>query len=202
MDGRLKQHDVRTEIRNYVREVRARSSEEHTLVNVIIPETVRHLGWRHLLHTFHIQRLKATLVGEADVVVTNVTHHAGYEQLEPVGQPVKRQLLAEWHHVAVVMVAGVHNATARSVRYALSLGADELRCVHVNVDDKEAKATTLDWDEWDIRVPLEILDSPYRQIARPIHSYVRRDPRRTTKYLRDTRPSRVRRSEVVAPVHA
>lgn len=72
------------------------------------------------------------------------------------------------------MVAGVHNATARSVRYALSLGADKLRCVHVKVDDADAETTLHDWEDWEIRVPLEILESPYRQIARPIHTYVRK----------------------------
>lgn len=53
------------------------------------------------------------MVREKDVVVTNVTAHSGYEELEPVGVPIPRQLVAEWKHVAVVLVAGVHNATTR-----------------------------------------------------------------------------------------
>ncbi len=173
IDGRLKQHDIRTEIRNYVREVHSQSPEKHTLVNVIIPETVRHLGWRHVIRNIHTQRIKATIVREADVVVTNVTYHAGYEQLEPVGEPVRRQLLAEWHHVAIVLVAGVHNATARSLRYAVSLQADEVRCVHVAVDDKEAEQARSDWTSLNTRLPMEILESPYRQIAKPVHAFVR-----------------------------
>ena len=173
IDGRLQQQNVRTEIRNYVREIRSQSSEEHTLVNVIIPETITHLGWRHVIRNLQTQRLKAKLVSEADVVVTNVTHHAGYEQLEPVGEPVRRQLLAEWHHVVVVLVAGVHNATARSLRYALSVQADEVRAVHVEVDEKDGRQALSDWEAWNTRLPLEILESPYRQIARPVHAFVR-----------------------------
>jgi len=173
VDGRLKQQSVAKEIRNYVREVRA-SSEEHSLVNVIIPETVRHPGWRHVLGHWRLQRIKAALVAETEVVVTNVTYHAGYEELEPVAHPESaRRAMEGWRHVAVVLVAGVHNATARSLRYGLSLRADELRCVHVEVDEKEGAKTRQDWDEWEPGPPLKILESPYRQIARPIHSLVR-----------------------------
>lgn len=173
VDGRLKLHDTRTEIRNYVREVRALSSEEHTLVNVIIPESVSHRGWRHFLRNLQIQRIKLMLVSDGDVVLTSVAHHVGYEALEPVTQPVPRQLVSEWRHVAIVLVAGVQNATARSLRYAFSLQADEVRCVHVEVDEKAAEQARREWQEWDVRLPLEVLESPYRQIAGPVHSFVR-----------------------------
>jgi hypothetical protein len=173
VDGRLKQNDIRTDIRNYVRELRAQSPESHTLVNVIIPETVNQHGWRHFLHNLHVQRLKAKLVSEADVVVTNVTHHAGSEHFEPVTALLPRQLVSEWHHVAVVLVAGAHNATARSLRYALSLQADDVRCIHVAVDEKESALAISDWESLGTHLPLEIVPSPYRQIARPIHSLVR-----------------------------
>ena len=174
VDGRLRRKDIRTEVRNYVREVQAQSADDsHTLVNVIIPETVSRSGWTHVLHNLRVQRIKATLVREKDVVVTNVTAHTGYEDLEPVGAPVQRQLVAEWSHVAVVLVAEVHNATARAVRYGLSLQADELRAVHVEVEKAESDRVSRDWAEWDIRVPLHVLQSPYRQIARPLHAYVR-----------------------------
>lgn len=173
VDGRLREQSVPKEIRNYVREVQAKS-EEHALVNVIIPETVRHPGWGHLLRNWRVQRIKAALVAEAEVVVTNVAHHAGYEQLEPVTHPESaRRVMEGWRHVAVVLVAGVHNATARSLRYALSLRADELHRVHVEVDEKEAAQARRNWEEWNPGPALEILESPYRQIARPIHSFVR-----------------------------
>lgn len=172
IEGRLQQNDVRTEIRDYVKEVRSRRTQ-HALVNVIIPETVTESGWRHIFHKLRVQRLKASLVRESDVIVTNVTQHAGYEELEPtqfsrVGRP-----LGEWRHVAIVLVAAVHNATARSLRYGLSLRADEVRCVHIEVDEKEGNVVRAQWREGDFPVELEILKSPYRQIARPIHAYVR-----------------------------
>jgi hypothetical protein len=118
--------------------------------------------------------MKAELVAEGGVVVTNIAHHPGYEALEPVAHPESaRRAMEGWRHVAVVLVSAVHNATARSLRYGRSLRADELHCVHVAVDEKEAETVRKDWEEWRLGAPLEILDSPYRQIAGPIHSYIR-----------------------------
>jgi amino acid transporter len=168
-----KAQDIPSEIQKLVQEIRA-ESEQDDLINVIIPETVRHPGWRHVLHKLHVQRIKAALVAEADVVVTNVAHHAGYEELEPVnGDDGANGLMEGWRHVAIVLVAGVHNATDWSLRYARSLRADELYCLHVSVEDKGAEKVRREWDEARVSVPLEILESPYRHIAGPIHSWVR-----------------------------
>jgi hypothetical protein len=178
---RLKQRSIGTELRSLVRELRA-DAEDQALINVIIPETVRYPGWRHIVRKWRAQRIKAALVAEAGVVVTNVTHHAGYEELEPVTHPKgANRAMAGWRHVAVVLVSGVHNATAQSLRYALSLRADELHCLHVAVDEEESEKVRHEWEEWsrqweqwNVDVPLEVLESPHRQIARPIHTWVRR----------------------------
>jgi hypothetical protein len=170
----IKRRSIPTEITGRVRELRARSSDPHALINVIIPETVRHERLRHVLHKVRVQRIKAALVREG-VVVTNVVHHEGYEALEPVETHPDgiRRVTQGWRHVAVVLVSGVHNATARSLRYGFSLRPDELHCLHVEVDEKEAAETRRDWEAAHPGVPLEVLVSPYRQIARPIHAWVR-----------------------------
>ena len=41
-------------------------------MNVVIPETIRTSRVRHLLHAFHVQRIKARLAAEDDIVVTSV----------------------------------------------------------------------------------------------------------------------------------
>jgi amino acid transporter len=169
---RLRFRSIAIEIRNLVRELR-RASEPHELINLIIPETVRLSRWRHLLHSWHVQRIKAALVAEADVVVTNVARHEGFEALEPVELGPRGPSIEDWRHVAVVLVSDVHNATARSLRYALSLRADEVHCLHVRVDEKEGAGVRDAWAAWNSGVELEILDSRYRQIARPVHAWVR-----------------------------
>ena len=173
LELRLKQHSIPTEIANLARELRATSDEE-AVINVIIPETIRQRGWRHIVRTWRVQRIKAALVAEASVVVTNVAHHAGYDELEPVVDlDGPQRPMEEWRHVAVVLASDVHNATARALRYALSLRADDLHCVHVAVDENEATRVRHEWQEWNPGIPLETLESPYRQIAGPIHSWVR-----------------------------
>jgi hypothetical protein len=173
IDMLIQHKDIATEIRDYVREVREDLGGE-TLVNVIIPETVRDQPLRHLLHTRHIQKIKSTLSREDDLVVTNVAYHPGYATLEPVTHAEDlRSVLEGWRHVAVVLVSGVNNATARSLRYASSLRPDDLRVVHVEVDEHETDGVREAWDDRNFGVPLEVLPSPYRQIAKPIHTYVR-----------------------------
>jgi hypothetical protein len=174
IDLQIRRRDIPTEIRDYVRELRG-SIREETLVNVVIPETVRDPGWRHLLHAFHIQRLKSTLAVERDLVVTNVAHHPRYEGLEPVAHASDpRRVMEGWRHVVVVLVSGAHNATARSIRYASSLRADELHAVHVDVEAHAAEAVQEAWDAGSFGIPLEVLPSPFRQIGKPVHAYVRR----------------------------
>jgi amino acid transporter len=173
IEMRLKRGSVVDDIASYVREVKERA-EHDAIVNVLIPESIQRPGVTHLMRSWHIQRIKAQLVAEGNVVVTNVAHHAGYEELEPVAHPVLARKSTEgWRHVVIVLVSGVHNATVRALRYARSLRADEIQCVHVAVNEHEADKVKQDWQEWNLSLPLEILESPYRQIERPIHDRVR-----------------------------
>jgi amino acid transporter len=160
---------------SYVRKVR-REVGPGEVLNVIIPETVANFGLRYIVRERRLQRLKAALLAEPDVVVTNLVHHKGYEDLEP-GERAQRGTGADylpWRHVAVVLVAGAHNASVNGLRYARSLGADEIHALHVETDPKETPQLVADWDEAvGGRVPLEVLPSPYRAIASPAFEWVR-----------------------------
>ena len=118
----------------YVRKVR-REVGTGEVLNVIIPETVANFGLRYIVRERRLQRLKAALLAEPDVVVTNLAHHRGYEALEP-GEQARRGWGAgaehlPWRNVAVVLVAGAHNASVNGLRYARSLGADEIHALHI-----------------------------------------------------------------------
>jgi hypothetical protein len=158
----------------YVRKVR-REVGPGEVLNVIIPETVTGLGLRYIVRERRLQRLKAALLAQPDVVVTNLAHHIGYEELEP-GEGATRagRRTGGWRHVAVVLVAGANNASLSGLRYARSLGADELHALHVEAEPKETPQVLEGWNELvGGRVPLEVLASPYRQIARPAFEWVR-----------------------------
>jgi hypothetical protein len=169
MDLLIGGRDIPRELREYVRELRDEVDDE-TLINVVIPETVRHPGLRHVLHAIKVQRIKSRLATEDGIVVTNVAHHPAFAELEPVQHlEDPHHVMEGWHHVAVVLVSGVNNATDRSLRYARSLRADELRCLHVEVDEHEGALIRERWREQATDLRLEVLPSPYRQIAKPVY---------------------------------
>jgi amino acid transporter len=74
---------------------------------------------------------------------------------------------------AIVLVSKIHKPTLRALAYARVARPDVLEGVTVNVDLAETRALTDEWDRRQIPVPLKVLDSPYREITRPIIEYVR-----------------------------
>ncbi|MFN2591948.1 MAG: APC family permease [Candidatus Dormibacteria bacterium] len=162
-------------LKSYVSKVRKEVGPGEVL-NVIIPETVTELGLRHIIRQRRIQRLKEALLAESGVVVTNVVHHEGYEDLEPgvrAARSGSRPRGRPWRHVVVVLVSAVHNASLGGLRYARSLGADELHALHVETDAAESQRLVEEWNALVPRTPLEVLASPYRQITQPAFEWVR-----------------------------
>lgn len=178
------EHDEATSLVNYVRE-RRNELGPYEIINVVIPETVTGRRFGYLLRSYRTQRLKAKLVKLGDVIVTNVAHHPTHAELEPIsGDGTARSAVEGWHHVAVVLVSGVHNGTVKSLRHARSLRADEVHALTVSIDDDETETLLADWQGWhdrvpagwnpsDRRMPLEVLESPYREISGPLHAWVR-----------------------------
>ena len=74
---------------------------------------------------------------------------------------------------AIVLVAKIHKPTLRALAYARATRPSILEAVTVDVDPDETRALQAEWDRRDIPVPLKALDSPYREITRPVLDYVR-----------------------------
>jgi amino acid transporter len=90
-------------------------------------------------------------------------------ELEPTDE---RPVLPSRNH-AVVLVSKVHMPTLRAVAYAQATRPDSLTAVTVNVDDKDTRAIQDEWERRQIPVPLTVVDSPYREITRPIIDFVK-----------------------------
>jgi amino acid transporter len=75
---------------------------------------------------------------------------------------------------AIVLVSTLHKATRRALAYAKATRPDVLEAVTVNVDDTDTRALTRAWETHDIKVPLKVIESPYREITRPVLDYVKR----------------------------
>ncbi|GLY30296.1 APC family permease [Kineosporia sp. NBRC 101731] len=74
---------------------------------------------------------------------------------------------------AIVLVSKLHKPTMRALAYARASRPSVLEAVTVNVDGDETRRLQDDWERRDIPVPLRALDSPYREITRPVLNYVR-----------------------------
>ncbi|WP_405623888.1 APC family permease [Streptomyces sp. NBC_00076] len=74
---------------------------------------------------------------------------------------------------AIVLVSTIHKPTLRALSYARAFRPDHLEALTVSVDRDEATALRGRWQEYGIEVPLKIIDSPYREVTRPVVDYVR-----------------------------
>ncbi|MDF6018316.1 APC family permease [Streptomyces sp. JH34] len=81
---------------------------------------------------------------------------------------------------SIVLVSKLHRPTLRALAYAKLVRSDQLEALSISVDQAETKALREDWERRGIDIPLKVLDSPYREVTRPVIDYV--------KSLRKDRP--------------
>jgi amino acid transporter len=74
---------------------------------------------------------------------------------------------------AVVLVSKLHLPTLRAINYARATRPDTLTAVTVNVDPKDTIALQTEWEQRALPVKLTVVDSPYREITKPILDYVK-----------------------------
>ena len=74
---------------------------------------------------------------------------------------------------AIVLVSKLHKPTMRAIAYARASRPNTLEALTVGVDSEDVERLTAQWESLDIPVPLRVLDSPFREITRPILGYVR-----------------------------
>ncbi len=74
---------------------------------------------------------------------------------------------------AVVVISRLHKPAMRAIAYARATRPSVLEAVTVAVDPAETEVLRREWEALDLPVPLRILDSPYREITRPLVGYVR-----------------------------
>ncbi|HEX5812942.1 MAG TPA: APC family permease [Pseudonocardia sp.] len=75
---------------------------------------------------------------------------------------------------AIVLVARLHKPTMRAISYARATRPDVLEAVTVNVDDADTRRLVREWDRRKIPVSLKVVESPYREITKPVLDYVKR----------------------------
>ena len=73
---------------------------------------------------------------------------------------------------AVILMDKLNKPQLKALDYALSSKHDRLDVVHVAVDPERAEAFQKEWKEFGLKVPLKIIDSPYRDFSAPLIEYL------------------------------
>jgi amino acid transporter len=104
-------------------------------------------------------------------MMRGISHHYDIVQEELAPDDEDDVLPSRVH--AVVLVSKLHKATLRAINYARATRPSTLVAVTVSADDAATEALKAEWERRAVPVPLQILDSPYREIGRPIIKYIK-----------------------------
>jgi amino acid transporter len=136
-------------------------------LTIVIPELLERSGLWEILRRPGIHRLKASLLAEPGVQVLDIpilrteVDATADEAREPA------------RHYAVVLVSGLHNATLEAIEYAETLRPIDVRAVSFGLDPGDAERLGDEWMKARVPLPLELEDSPFRDIGMSLTRYVR-----------------------------
>ncbi|MEU4480041.1 APC family permease [Micromonospora sp. NPDC023966] len=95
-----------------------------------------------------------------------------YDRIAAELEPTEQRAVLPARNHAIVLVSKLHQPTLRAIAYARATRPDTLTAVTVNVDDKDTRDLQAEWERRELPVPLTVIDSPYREITRPILNFV------------------------------
>ena len=110
--------------------------------------------------------------------------HRHYDRVREeiaVGDEIHFTLPSRVH--GIVLVSKLHKPTLRALAYARATRHDTLEALTVDVDSADTAALRRDWERRDIPVTLRVIESPYREITRPIVDYIKRLRRESPRDL-------------------
>jgi amino acid transporter len=121
----------------------------------------------------HRSRLAARIAKELLEVerarLTVVRDHPGLGHGATPGAP---RIAPRRGHRAVVLVDKADRATMRAVRYALSLGAEEVTAVHAAVDHEREQRLIARWMDLRVPIALDVIECWDRNVPRALEQYV------------------------------
>ena len=112
-------------------------------------------------------------------VMRAIRHHYNTVDLELEAADEDVALPSRVH--AIVLVSKLHKPTLRALAYARAAHPNTLEAVTVDVDDHATGELIDSWDEMGLPMTLKVLNSPYREITKPILEYVRELRRRSPR---------------------
>jgi amino acid transporter len=99
------------------------------------------------------------------------SHYQAVSDELDLSQAPEQTLPARNH--GVVLVSRLHLPTMRAIAYARATRPSTLSAVTINLDQDDVDDLVAKWQEYAIPVELVVLDSPFREITRPLMRYIR-----------------------------
>ena len=107
------------------------------------------------------------------VIMRRISRHYERVRVELTPEVDETVVLPSRNH-AVVLVSKLHKPTLRALAYAKATRPHDLTALTVSVDPADTHELQAEWDRRGIDVALTVIDSPYREVTRPILDHVKR----------------------------
>jgi amino acid transporter len=156
-------------LREYLRSIRRDPGRE--FITVVVPEELTNDSLLQFVRRTSSFWLKASLLYEAGIVVTNVPL---LPEERPFAAAHADQPVEPLQNVVLIPVSAVHAATARAVGYAKSLHSAEVSGISFALDPDADAHIAGAWVEWNMGIPLSIVEAPFRDLTHPLLEEVRR----------------------------
>ncbi len=96
----------------------------------------------------------------------NRQYESESEELKLEAERVTSMVVRRLHSV-VVMVGELDMSTVRALQYARALAPDDMKAVHIAIDEVHAAELIAAWEKLDLdRIPLEVIECPNRRMNR------------------------------------
>ncbi|MDQ3940034.1 MAG: APC family permease [Actinomycetota bacterium] len=158
--------ELRSRLKSYLDGRRGELSEDDFLT-VVIPEILQSGNLSEILRRPGLHRLKGWLLNEPGIQVMDVP--IVKEDIDPS----QDQAHEPGHNYVIVLVSSVHNATLQALEYAETLRPTDLRALSFGLDPVETERLGDDWLAAGVPHPLEMDDSPFRELGRSLINYIR-----------------------------
>jgi amino acid transporter len=157
---------VRPRLKQYLAARRNELTPDDFLT-VMIPEVLESNSLFEVLRRPGTHRLKGWLLNEPGVQVMDIPllRHEIDPDVDQAHEPAR--------NFAVVLISGVTNATLQAIEYAETLRPTNIRAVSFGLDPAETEKLGNEWLDAAIPHPLEIDDSPFRDLGTSLLGYLR-----------------------------
>lgn len=104
------------------------------------------------------------------LVFSGIKRH--YERIEATMLAVSPMVIPVVHHTVVLPIGRITPAVVQAIGYARAMKPDHVVAVKVVSDDDERRQALEDWAQLGCEIQLELLESPYRDLAGPILAFL------------------------------